>query len=93
MVAVDIDTIQSPLNCISPEMDPAKLRIKKWMVENSWGASSGHKGHLIMTDEWFDNYMFRLVIRKEYVAKKYIDMLEQKPTLLPAWDPMFLGEE
>ena len=93
MVAVDIDTIQSPLSSISPEMDPAKLRIKKWMVENSWGASSGHKGHLIMTDEWFDNYMFRLVIRKEYVAKKYIDMLDQKPTLLPAWDPMFLGEE
>ena len=93
MVAVDIDTIQSPLCSISPDMDPAKLRIKKWMVENSWGASSGHKGHLIMTDEWFDNYMFRLVIRKEYVAKKYIDMLGQKPTLLPAWDPMFLGEE
>ena len=27
---------------------------QKWMVENSWGASSGYKGHLIMTDEWFD---------------------------------------
>ena len=23
---------------------------KKWMVENSWGANSGYKGHLIMTD-------------------------------------------
>ena len=30
---------------------------KKWMVENSWGASSGYKGHLIMTDEWFDECM------------------------------------
>ena len=37
--------------------------------------------------------MFRLVIRKEYVASKYIDMLRQKPILLPAWDPMFLMEE
>ena len=23
---------------------------KKWMVENSWGAEAGYKGHLIMTD-------------------------------------------
>ncbi|MBQ5595073.1 MAG: C1 family peptidase, partial [Alistipes sp.] len=34
---------------------------KKWMVENSWGPSSGWKGNLIMTDEWFEEYMFRVV--------------------------------
>ena len=28
---------------------------KKWMVENSWGAEAGYKGHLIMTDEWLTN--------------------------------------
>lgn len=93
MVAVDIDTLQTPLSSLSAEMDPASLHVRKWMVENSWGASSGHKGHLIMTDEWFDNYMFRLVIDKKYVAQKYLDMLRQKPMLLPAWDPMFLEEE
>lgn len=93
MVAVDIDTLQTSLSDIEPTMDPASLHVRKWMVENSWGAASGHKGHLIMTDEWFDNYMFRLVIRKEYVAPKYLDLLKQKPTLLPAWDPMFMPEE
>lgn len=93
MVAVDIDTTQTRLLSIEPTMDPASLHVRKWMVENSWGASSGHKGHLIMTDEWFDNYMFRLVIDKKYVAQKYLDLLKQKPTLLPAWDPMFLEEE
>ena len=40
---------------------------KKWMVENSWGAEAGYKGHLIMTDEWFNEYMFRLVVEKKYV--------------------------
>ena len=93
MVAVDIDTLQTPLSEVTIDMDASKLHVNKWMVENSWGASSGHKGHLIMTDEWFDNYMFRLVVRKEYVAEKYKEMLKQKPTMLPAWDPMFLGEE
>ncbi|MGZ7224851.1 C1 family peptidase, partial [Streptococcus pyogenes] len=24
----------------------------KWKVENSWGATNGFKGHLIMTDRW-----------------------------------------
>ena len=42
---------------------------KKWMVENSWGAQSGYKGHLIMTDEWFNEYMFRLVLETKYVPK------------------------
>lgn len=65
----------------------------KWMVENSWGANSGYKGHIIMTDEWFDNYMFRLVVDRKYVPQDIPKMLEQKPVRLPAWDPMFLGEE
>lgn len=71
----------------------AEGRPKKWMVENSWGAESGYQGHLIMTDEWFDEYMFRLVVEKKYVSDKVLDILKQKPIRLPAWDPMFASEE
>ena len=78
LMAVDLDTSGKPL---------------KWMVENSWGASSGYKGHIIMTDEWFNEYMFRLVLEKKYVPSDVLKMLDQKPVLLPAWDPMFLPEE
>ena len=66
---------------------------KKWMVENSWGASSGHNGHLIMTDEWFNEYMFRLVVNKKYVPARVLKLLDKKPIRLPAWDPMFAEEE
>ena len=65
----------------------------KWMVENSWGPASGYKGCLIMTDEWFNEYMFRLVVEKQYVPEDILKMLEQTPVQLPAWDPMFLMEE
>ena len=65
----------------------------KWMVENSWGPNSGYKGCLIMTDEWFDEYMFRLVVERKYVPEDVLKMLEQAPVQLPAWDPMFLMEE
>lgn len=66
---------------------------QKWMVENSWGASSGYQGQIIMTDEWFNEYMFRLVAERQFIPADVLEMLKQKPVLLPAWDPMFLGEE
>lgn len=65
----------------------------KWMVENSWGAASGYQGNIIMTDEWFDEYMFRLVVEKKYVPADVMAQMSQKPILLPAWDPMFAPEE
>lgn len=76
--AVDLDSEGRPL---------------KWMVENSWGASSGYKGNIIMTDRWFDEYMFRVVAEKKYVPADILKMLEQTPVKLPAWDPMFQPEE
>ena len=62
------------------------------MVENSWGAGAGYQGHLIMTDEWF-NEGFRLVMERNAMTPKALEVLKQKPIRLPAWDPMFAGEE
>ena len=78
LIAVDLDEQGTP---------------KKWMVENSWGEKSGYKGNLIMTDEWFNEYMFRLVVEKKYVPADVMELLKQKPIMLPAWDPMFADEE
>ena len=64
----------------------------KWMVENSWG-NTGYEGNIIMTDEWFNEYMFRLVVEKRFVPADVLAMLGQEPILLPCWDPMFLPEE
>ena len=61
----------------------------KWKVENSWGEKTGVKGHLIMTDAWFDEYTFRLVVNKKYVPARILDLLKKKPIQLPSWDPMF----
>ena len=66
---------------------------KKWMVENSWGASKGYQGNLIMTDEWFEEYMFRVVVDRKYIPAETLKLLEQKPIMLPSWDPMFAPEQ
>ena len=77
LVAVDLDKDGKPT---------------KWKVENSWGASYGYQGHLIMTDEWFREYMFRVVVNRKYCTPEVLNLLKQKPVRLPAWDPMFLVE-
>ena len=62
---------------------------KKWLIENSWG-NGANQGHLIATDEWMDEYLFRLVTEKKYVPAKYLDMIKkEKPIMLPEWDIMF----
>ena len=66
--------------------------IDKWLLENSWGASKGNKGFLTMTDKWFDEYMFRLVIHKSFIDDDVLDILNQKSIKLPPWDPMFAPE-
>jgi len=66
--------------------------VDKWLLENSWG-KKGHNGYLIMTDEWFDEYMFRLVVNKRFLDKAALDILEQEPIILPPWDPMFSMDE
>lgn len=81
------------MTLIAADVDSQTGKPLKWMVENSWGPSSGYKGCLIMTDEWFDEYMFRLVAEKKYVPQDVLDMLKTAPEKLPAWDPMFLPEE
>ena len=65
----------------------------KWMVENSWGAGYGYQGKLIMTDEWFDEYMFRLVVERQFLPEDKLRLLDQKVIKLPCWDPMFAVEE
>ena len=64
----------------------------KWLLENSWGPDAGHKGYLTMTDRWFEEYMFRLVVNKKFVPANILKVLDQKAIMLPPWDAMFAPE-
>jgi len=71
----------------------AKGKATKWKVENSWGADWGQKGCLIMTDRWFREYMFRLVVDKKYVSEKVLKASEQEPVMVMPEDPLFQMDE
>ncbi|MCH8924062.1 MAG: C1 family peptidase, partial [Planctomycetes bacterium] len=61
---------------------------RRWRVENSWGDEGGRKGFYLMNDNWFDQYMFEIAARKEYLPAELQAALETEPTVLPPWDPM-----
>ena len=62
---------------------------KKWKVENSWGPNYGQNGYLIMTNPWFNEYMFRLVVDNKYVPENIMKVSQQKPIMVVPEDPLF----
>jgi len=61
----------------------------KWRVENSWGNKGGDKGYHIMTDKWFDNYNYEVVVHKDHISEELLDLYNTEEAIeLDPWDPM-----
>ena len=60
----------------------------RWRVENSWGDDRGKKGYDIMSDAWFDEYVYQVVVDKKYLTDEERAVLDTEPIELAPWDPM-----
>lgn len=60
----------------------------RFKVENSWGEKFGYKGHFVMTSDWFDQYVYQVVVNKKYLPEKLRKAYEKKAIELSPWDPM-----
>lgn len=60
----------------------------KWKIENSWGDSNGNKGYYIISDEWFDKYVYQVCINKKHLSAEQRELIREKPIVLEPWDPM-----
>ncbi|KAJ4448966.1 hypothetical protein ANN_00358 [Periplaneta americana] len=65
------------------EGNPTKFR-----VENSWGDDRGEKGYLVMSSDWFKEFVFEVVVDKKFVPPEVLEVFSMEPIVLPAWDPM-----
>ncbi len=60
----------------------------RYKVENSWGKEPGYDGFFAMDDEWFNEYVYQIVIDKKYLTKEELEAYNSDPIVLEPWDPM-----
>ncbi len=60
----------------------------KWKIENSWGSEVGKKGFFLMSDEWFVEHTYDLIVPRRYLSSRHLKMFEKADVMLPPWHPM-----
>ena len=60
----------------------------KWKIENSWGTDAGKAGYYIMSDTWFNQFVYQAVVNKKYLSEEERKIIQEKPIVLKPWDPM-----
>ncbi len=75
-------------NMVFTGIDILDGKVKKWLVENSWGVSKGKEGYLYMLDDWFNQFVQVIVVNKKYIPKELLEIYNTKASMLPPWDPM-----
>lgn len=76
LVGVDIDENGNPI---------------KWKVENSWGRSENRTGYYTMSHEWFEKFVYNVVVQRKYLPDNLLnkyDIEHRKPIVLPYSDIM-----
>jgi bleomycin hydrolase len=61
---------------------------RKWRVENSWGTEHADQGFWTMNDNWFDEFVFEVAVRRQHLTAELEAAAGTEPIVLPAWDPM-----
>lgn len=59
--------------------------VKKWKVENSWGEDVGSKGVFSMSQKWFEDNTYQVIVNKKYVSPDILAGLEKEPLVVEPW--------
>lgn len=60
----------------------------RFRVENSWSETQGHDGYFMMTDSWFDEYVFQVVVPRQLATPELVKVLDTEAIALKPWDPL-----
>jgi len=84
-----LDYFQSAMNhaMVLTGVNLVNGKPNRWKVENSWGEDIGKKGYFVISDSFFDKFVYQAAIDKKYLNKEELKALKGEPTILPMWDP------
>jgi bleomycin hydrolase len=60
----------------------------RWKVENTWGDKPGKDGYFVMSDSWFEEFVYQVIVHKDYLNDGLKELLKREAEVLPPWDPM-----
>lgn len=70
------------------EYDAKLEKPLRYKVENSWGPDAGINGHLVMSDAWFDEFMYQVLVNRKHLSEDILKAYDSEPIKLKPWDPM-----
>ncbi len=59
---------------------------ERWVAQNSFGLKRGPDGLAVMDREWWQTYMFRMVVKTENLTPQQQTMQELTPETIPYWN-------
>jgi aminopeptidase C len=85
-LATGVGEVSHAMTLVGVDEDQGEIR--QWKVENSWGDKSGSKGYYVMSQDWFKEYVYEVVVHKQYLTKDQQALLASTPVELEPWDSL-----
>ncbi len=67
-------------------------KILRWKIENSWGKDSGKDGFCLMTNEWMNEFVYQILIKKSMLSDNEIAAIDENSMdsrySIEPWDPL-----
>ena len=74
-----------PITGVDLDEDGRPIR---WKVENSWGKDRGREGYYVMSDKWFGEFSYQILLDRKYFSPEQAAAFDTEPIELHPWDPM-----
>ena len=58
----------------------------RWKIQNSWGTEKGCDGYFVMSDAWFERYVFTASIRLDFLTPQQRELFGKEPVVMPPWN-------